>query len=320
MMSRRLALRRLALPWLLPACPAALAAGEPLRITIGANPGGGFDQVARSIGLALQESGDASTVHYENKGGAGGMIALAQFVSASRGDPGALIVSGAVMVGAILRYKPPVTLAQATPIARLMSEYNTFVVPASSPLKTMRDVVDRMKRDAGSIKWGGGSKGSVDHLSVALVARAAGVPLQGLNYVPFKGGGEATAALLGGHVAVAAGGWGETHELVAAGTLRALAITAPTRLAKLAVPTLREQGLAVDIANWRGLHAAPGISPAQREALTERVVRATRTGAWTRALAENNWTADLATGEEFERFVADEHTRLGALMRELGLP
>ena len=319
MITRRRLLSVLAMP-LLPARPAAGAvAADTLRITIGANPGGGYDQVARAIGAALQESGAAARVVYENKGGAGGMIALAQFVSAARGDPAALIVVGAVMVGAILRYKPPVTLAQTTPVARLMAEYNAFAVPAASPLKTMRDVVERMKRDPGGIKWGGGSKGSVDHLSVAMLARDAGVPVQQLNYVPFKGGGEAAAALLGGHVGVAASGWGETRDLVARGQLRALAITAPARLPRVPVPTLREQGIAVDIANWRGLHAAPGLDAAQREAIGNAVAKATRTGAWTRALASHDWTPDLLQGEEYERFVADEHVRLGELMRTLGL-
>src|SRR5258706_9097613 len=224
MTSRRSALRALALPCLLPVWPSAIAA-DALRIMIGANPGGGYDQVARSIGQALVQTGSASGVVYENKGGAGGMIALAQFVSSRRGDPTALIVCGAVMVGAILRYKPPVTLAQTTPIARLMAEYNVFAVPAASPFRTLHDVVERMRRDPGSVKWGGGSKGSVDHLSVAMLARAAGIPVQGLNYVPFRGGGEAAAAVLGGHVGVAASGWGETHEFVARGQLRALAIT-----------------------------------------------------------------------------------------------
>lgn len=317
MVARR-SLLRLATLSCLPALRRAHAA-EPMRITIGANPGGGYDQVGRSIGAALQQAGAASGVTYVNKGGAGGMIALAQFVSAARGDTNALIVSGAVMVGAILRYKPPVTLAQATPIARLMAEYNVFAVPAASPLRSIADLVDRLRRDPGGVKWGGGSKGSVDHLSVALLARHAGVDADKLNYVPFKGGGEASAALLGGHVAVAAGGWGETHDLVARGALRALAITSPRRLPNVPVSTLREQGVPVDIANWRGVHAAPGIGPAQREALTAKVVQATQARAWTEALRRNDWTAELLTGEEFERFVADEHVRLGALMKELRL-
>jgi putative tricarboxylic transport membrane protein len=294
-------------------------AAEPMRIVIGANPGGGYDQVGRALGAALQEAGAASSVAYENRGGAGGMIALAQFVKNARGNGDALIVSGAVMVGAIVRYKPPTTLADATPVARLMSEYNVFAVPAASTLKSMADVIAQLRRDPVSIKWGGGSKGSVDHLSVAMIARVAGIDATRLNYVPFKGGGEAAAALLGGHIGVGTSGWAELQEYIVAGQLRALAITAPQRVKGIAIPTLREQGIAIDIGNWRGVHAAPGLSAAQRQALIDAVVKATATRSWQQALERNGWTPLLLTGTDFERFVEAEHGRLRALMHELGM-
>ncbi|HQY09965.1 MAG TPA: tripartite tricarboxylate transporter substrate-binding protein, partial [Burkholderiaceae bacterium] len=168
---RRTALKLLALPLALALFGATAAqAAENFKIMAPANPGGGYDQAARGLGKAMQEAGVAGSVTYENKGGAGGTIGLAQFVNAGKGDPNALIVVGAVMVGAIVQNKPPVTLAQATPVARLMAEYNAFVVPANSPIKTMKDVVEQMKKDPASVKWGGGSKGSVDHVSVAMIA------------------------------------------------------------------------------------------------------------------------------------------------------
>jgi putative tricarboxylic transport membrane protein len=101
---RRLALKALALPIVLAALAAPLStaqAADNYKIMIGANPGGGYDQVGRGLGKALQESGAAGSVTYENKGGAGGTIGLAQFVNSSKGDPHAMIVVGAIMVGAI---------------------------------------------------------------------------------------------------------------------------------------------------------------------------------------------------------------------------
>jgi putative tricarboxylic transport membrane protein len=200
-----------------------------------------------------------------------------------------------------------------------MSEHNVFVVPADSALKTMRDVVDRMRRDPSSIKWGGGSKGSIDHLSVAMIAQASGLDVSRLNYVPFKGGGEAAAAVLGGHVAVCAGGWGELQEPIAAGQVRALAITAPARVKGIAVPTLREQGIAVDIGNWRGVHAAPGLSAEQRKTLTAAVVKATQTKSWLQTVERRGWTPLLITGADFDRFVEAEQARLSSLMKTLGM-
>ena len=154
--------------------PLALAAGANLKMMIPANPGGGWDSTGRALGKALQDAQAAATVNYENKGGAAGAIGLAQFVNANKGNGDALMVMGAVMLGGIITGKPPVSLTQATPIARLTSEYNVFVLPASSPLKTMADVVEQMKKDPGSVKWGGGSRGSTEHIAAAMLAREVG--------------------------------------------------------------------------------------------------------------------------------------------------
>lgn len=302
----------------------ALLAGSALAIEnvkfmIGANPGGGFDQTGRGLGKAMVEAGVAKSTQFENKGGAGGTIGLAQFVNASKGDGNAMIITGAVMVGAIVQNKPPVTLAQATPIARLFYEYNVFVVPANSPIKTMKDVVEMLKKDPGSVKWGGGSRGSVDHISVAQIAKDAGVDPTKINYVPFQGGGEASAAILGGHVTVGTSGWNEMAQFVKSGKMRALAVTSAAKLPGESVASLKEQGINVEIGNWRGVYGAPGITPEQRKALTDAVIAATKQKSWNDSLAANDWFAALLTGDEFSKFVDAEHKRIEESMRAVGL-
>src|SRR5688572_8734102 len=174
--------------------PLSAWASANVKMMIPANPGGGWDSTGRALGKALQEAGAASTVAYDNKGGAAGAIGLAQFVNSAKGDPNALMVMGAVMLGGIITGKPPVTITQATPLARLTTEYNVFVVPAESPFKSMKDVVEALKKDPGSVKWGGGSRGSTEHIAAAMLAREVGVDAAKINYVPFRGGGEAVAA------------------------------------------------------------------------------------------------------------------------------
>src|SRR5436853_435595 len=117
----------------------AFAAGANIKMMIPANPGGGWDTTGRALGKALQDAGQAASVTYDNKGGAAGAIGLAQFVNGSKGDPNAMMVMGAVMLGGIITGKPPVNLTQATPLARLTSEYNVFVLPANSPFKNMAE-------------------------------------------------------------------------------------------------------------------------------------------------------------------------------------
>src|SRR5688572_30416676 len=268
--------------------PWAAQAAANLKMMIPANPGGGWDSTGRALGKAIQDAGAASSVSYDNKGGAAGALGLAQFVNASKGDPNALMVMGAVMLGGIITGKPPVSLTQATPIARLTSEYNVFVLPANSPFKTMKDVVEQMKKDPGSVKWGGGSRGATEHIAAAMIAREVGVDPAKINYVPFRGGGEAIAAILGGNVTVGGSGYSEFQQYIESGKMKAIAVTSPSRLKGIDIPTLKEQGINVELGNWRGVYAPPGITPEQRKVVTDMVLKAVRSKSWTEALEKNN--------------------------------
>jgi putative tricarboxylic transport membrane protein len=299
--------------------PSAAWASASLKMMIPANPGGGWDTTGRALGKALQDAGVASSVTFENKGGAAGALGLAQFVNASKGDPNALMVMGAVMLGGIITGKPPVSITQATPIARMTTEYNVFVLPAGSPLKTMKDVVDQMKKDPGSVKWGGGSRGSTEHIAAAMIAREVGVDATKINYVPFRGGGEAVAAILGGNVTVGGSGYSEFAQYIEAGKMKAVGITAPSRVKGIDVPTLKEQGINVEIGNWRGVYGAPGITPEQRKALVDMVVKALKSKAWAESLEKNNWTPAVLTGAEFEAFVERDFASLRATMVKAGM-
>ena len=301
------------------ALPLPVSANANLKMMIPANPGGGWDTTGRAVGKALQDAGVASSVSYDNKGGAAGAIGLAQFVNGSKGDANALMTMGAVMLGGIITGKPPVSLSQATPIARLTTEYNVFVVPPDSKLKTMKDVVEQMKKDPGSVKWGGGSRGSTEHIAAAMIARETGVDPSKINYVAFRGGGEATAAILGGNVTVGGSGYSEFAEYITTGKMRAIAVTSDVRLKGRDVPTLKEQGINVVIGNWRGVYGAPGITPEQRKALTDMIVKATKSKAWAESLEKNGWTPALMTGADFEKFVDDEFASLRAVMVKSGM-
>jgi putative tricarboxylic transport membrane protein len=299
------------------ALPAHAAAN--LKMMIPANPGGGWDTTGRALGKALQDAGVASSVTFDNKGGAAGAIGLAQFVNSAKGDGNAMMVMGAVMLGGIITGKPPVNLSQVTPLARLTSEYNVFVLPENSPLKTMKDVVDQMKKDPGSVKWGGGSRGSTEHIAAAMIARAVGVDAAKINYVPFRGGGEATAAILGGNVTVGGSGYSEFQQYIESGKMRAIAVTSATRLKGVNVPTLKEQGIDVEIGNWRGVYGGPGITPEQRKALIDMIVKATKSKAWAESMEKNQWTPALMVGKEFEDFVDREFASLRATMVKSGM-
>jgi putative tricarboxylic transport membrane protein len=299
--------------------PLSAQAANNLKMMIPANPGGGWDTTGRALGKALQDSGAAATVTFENKGGAAGAIGLAQFANAAKGDPSALMVMGAVMLGGIITGKPPVGLDKLTPIARLTSEFNVFVLPAGSPFKTMADVVAQMKKDPGSVKWGGGSRGSTEHIAAAMIAREVGVDASKINYVAFRGGGEAVAAILGGNVTVGGSGYSEFSQYIESGKMVPIGVTSASRLKGIPVPTLKEQGINVEIGNWRGVYGASGITPEQRKALTDMVVKASKSKAWAEAMEKNAWTPALLTGKDFEDFVDREFASLRVTMVKAGM-
>ena len=299
--------------------PLSALAAVNLKMMIPANPGGGWDSTGRALGAALQEAGVASAVTFENKGGAAGAIGLAQFFNASKGDGNALMVMGAVMLGGIIRNKPPVSVSQVTPIARLTTEYNVFVLPAESPFKSMADVVAQFKKDPGSVKWGGGSAGSTEHVAIAMLARDVGVDPTRINYVPFRGGGEATAAILGGNVSVGGSGYSEFQTYIDSGKMKAIGVTSDVRQAGIPVPTMKELGYNVVLGNWRGVYGAAGISAADKKALADMVVKATRTKSWADALEKNKWTSALLAGPAFEEFVDNEFASLRATMVKAGM-
>ena len=299
--------------------PLSAFAAANVKMMIPANPGGGWDTTGRALGKALTDSGAATTVSYDNKGGAAGALGLAQFVNGSKGDANALMVMGAVMLGGLITGKPPVSLSQATPIARLSSEYNVFVVPAASPFKSIKEVVEQLKKDPGSVKWGGGSRGATEHIAAAMIAREVGTDPAKINYVAFRGGGEATAAILGGNVTIGGSGYSEFAEYINTGKMRALAVTSDTRLPGVNIPTLKEQGINVVIGNWRGVYGAPGITPAQRQELTDMILKAVKSKSWLEASQKNNWTAAVLTGPAFEKFVDDDFAALRATMVKSGM-
>lgn len=301
------------------ALPNLAWAASNVKMMIPANPGGGWDGTGRALGEALRDAKVADTVTFENKGGAAGAIGLAQFYNANKGDADALMVMGAVMLGGIITGKPPVSITQLTPIARLTTEYNVFVLPANSPFKTMKDVVEQLKKDPGSVKWGGGSRGSTEHIAAAQIAQSVGVPAAKINYVPFRGGGEAVAAILGGNVTIGGSGYSEFQQYIDAGKMRAIGITSGERVKGIDVPTLKEQGINVEIGNWRGVFGAAGITPAQRDELTNRVIKATKSKAWADALVKNNWMPALLTGKAFDEFVDKDFSALRATMVRAGM-
>jgi putative tricarboxylic transport membrane protein len=297
--------------------PAGAANAQVLTIVAPAAPGGGWDQTARELQRVFARVEPGVSVQVENVPGAAGTIGLARFIRAERGNPGALLVTGQVMLSAIATNGAPVSLVQTTPIARLTGEYEVIVVPAESRWRRLTDLVAAFKAAPADIAWGGGSAGGTDDLLVRLIAGDAGVAPDRANYVAFPGGGAALAAVLGGQVTAGVSGYSEFAGQIQAGTLRVLAISSPQRLPGIDAPTLHEQGIALDLANWRAVVAPPGLNEAERNRLSALIERVAQSPEWKATLARHEWADLLLTGPAFRKFLAAEQRRIEQVLHGL---
>jgi putative tricarboxylic transport membrane protein len=298
---------------------AAPAFAADYSIMAPAAPGGGWDQTARAMQEAMQAEGISGNVQVTNVPGAGGTIGLAQFVNQSSGNPNALIVGGYVMVGAVLTNASPVSLANVTPIARLTGESDVIVVPAASELKTLDDLIAKLKADPGSVSWAGGSAGGVDHIAAGLFAKTIGVDPTSVNYIAYSGGGEALAAVLGGQVTVGISGLGEFDAQIQSGDLRALASTGATRLEGSEIPTLKESGVDLAVENWRMVAAAPSISEEQKAIINADIEKLVTSATWKQTLETKGWVDMYLAGADFDTQLAADIASTEAILKDIGL-
>ena len=141
------------------------------------------------------------------------------------------------------------------------------------------------------------------------------------KYVAHSGGGEANAAILSGSVDAGATGLSEVVDQVEGGKMRLLAVSSPVDLEidGSKPRTIKDEGIDLEITNWRAITAPPGISDAEREKIAAWVARVMRTPAWAENVKRYDWTPFVKTGAELDRFVASEQKRVQQVVADLGL-
>jgi putative tricarboxylic transport membrane protein len=290
-----------------------------LRLMVPNTPGGGYDITARTAAKNAEDAGLTHNIEVFNLPGAGGTVGLTRLVG-EHGNGKLAMSMGLGVVGAARSNHAPKTLADTTPIARLTEEADVVVVAKDSPYKDIGQLVDAWKKNPGKLPVGGGSSpGGPDHLAPMLMARAAGIAPKKVNYIPFDGGGELLASILGSKVAFGVSGVGEYLDQIKSGELRLLAVTGPERVAGLDGPTLKESGYDVDFTNWRGIVAPPGLTDAQRSKLTALVRKLHASKEWKQSLKKNGWDDAFLVGDDFGTFLAAQDKNVVSVLKELGL-
>lgn len=291
-----------------------------LQIMVPNTPGGGYDITARTAGKDAEDADLANNVEVFNLPGAGGTVGLSR-VAGERGNGKLAMLMGLGVVGAAETNHTPATLSDdTTPIARLVEEPNIVVVAKDSKYETFEQLRADWAKKPGSVPVGGGSSpGGPDHLAPMMMARAAGIEPKSVNYVPFDGGGELLASVLGGKVAFGVSGLGEYRDQIKSGELRLLAVTGPERAKGFDAPTLKETGLDVEFTNWRGVVAPPGLGEQERTRLIHFFRKLHGTEQWRKSMAKNGWDDAFLTGEKYGRFLADQEKKADSVLKELGL-
>ncbi|MFG3508359.1 Bug family tripartite tricarboxylate transporter substrate binding protein [Streptomyces sp. NPDC047821] len=290
-----------------------------LRFMVPNTPGGGYDITARTAAKNAEDAGLTHDIEVFNLPGAGGTVGLTRLVG-EHGNGRLAMSMGLGVVGAVHTNKTPATLADTTPIARLTEEQDIVVVAKDSPYRTIQDLLAAWRKNPAKLPVGGGSSpGGPDHLAPMLMAQAAGIAPKSVNYVPFDGGGELLASILGNKVAFGVSGVGEYLDQIKAGELRLLAVTGPKRVPGLDAPTLREAGLDTEFTNWRGIVAPPGLSAAERDKLIGLVEKLHASQQWRDSLKKNGWNDAYLSGDAFGTFLDQQNERVGSVLKELGL-
>ncbi len=290
-----------------------------LRMMVPNSPGGGYDLTARTAVKIMEDQDITGRVEVFNVIGAGGTVAMARLMN-ERGNNDLMMTMGLGVVGATYTNGSKIKASDATALAKLIEDPGAIFVPADSPFKTIGDFVAAWKADPSKVTIGGGSSpGGPDHLFPMETAKAVGVDPKAVNFVTYDGGGDLLTALLGKKITAGTSSPGELIDQIEAGQLRVLAVSSPERVEGIDAPTLKESGIDLTFANWRGVLAPPGISDDAKQNMIRVLEELHDSQQWKEALVKNGWTDAFVTGPAFEQFLKDQDTRVSSTLTELGL-
>jgi putative tricarboxylic transport membrane protein len=272
-----------------------------LRIVIPAMSRTALDEAGRALGDALVGQGLSDEIEYENKEGGGGTAGLAWYVQKYNADPNTLFMGDSNLVGAIALQKPAVDLSKVKPVARLTSDYPVVVVAAGSPIKTINELVERLRANAKQTTMAIGAVGGADHVFAGLLAKAAGARPEDAVYLPFARNFELVDAVMGGKAAAGVSSFGTFKAELASGKLRALGVS--SKKAAYGVKSVREQGLDVDLTNWRAVFTGAGVPAARQAEMVEGVKASLAYELWKKTLKESYWEQSWMSGPDLGNFI-----------------
>jgi putative tricarboxylic transport membrane protein len=293
-----------------------------VEIVVGSAPGGSNDKTARQVERILTGNKLVNaTLTVVNKPGGGGSIAFT-YVNQRVGDGHTLLIGTTALLSNHIVGLSKLSYQDFTPIASLFNDYVVFAVNAESPIRTGKDLAERLKKDPNSVATGFATTlGSHNHVAAGLLVKALGGNARELKAIAFKGSAEAITALLGGHIDLVTTAAGNAAPHVAAGRMRVVGVAAPRRFggALASVPTWKEQGVDVITGGWRAIMGPKGLAPAQVAYWEDALTRATKVPEWRDDLERNYWSDDFVTSAQFIKDLEKDYAEMKAVLVDLGL-
>jgi putative tricarboxylic transport membrane protein len=293
---------------------------KAIEIVVPTTPGGGIDRSARTLQRILQEGLVKVPVTVVNKPGAGGAVATT-YLNQHAGNAHYVSINSPNLIANGINGRGP-SHTEVTALANLFSEYTVVAVRADSPLRSGRDFVEALRKDPGALSGSTPTTlGSVNHLTFALVAKAAGVDVRKLKAVVLGSGGDAVTALLGGHIDAHTGTPSSVVRMVRDGKMRVIGIAAPKRIGDVYAdtPTWTEQGLPVVMDTWRGVIGPKGLSVEQIAFWDAVLAKAVATPVWKETLAQNVWEPNYLDSAGTRKLFESDHAEYRRILAELGL-
>ena len=305
-----------------PAATPGWAPDKPVEFIVPDSAGGGQDRTVRILQKLLQDNGLVATpINIANKPGGSGNIAYTYLNQFPRDAHYLAIATATLLTNHVLGLSP-FSYADFTPVAILYGEYIGFAANADGPLKTGKDLVERLRRNPESVTFAfGTSPGNANHIAIAMVAKAAGIDPRKVKTVIYKASIDATTALMGGHVDVVATPTSTYAPVMGTGKVRIIGIAAPRRIGGqfASAPTWNEQGVNAVVSGYRMLIAPKGWSAAQTAFWDHALARVTQSDAWQKELAANEWESNYMNSADSRKFLDGRYDEYRRILLELGL-
>jgi tripartite-type tricarboxylate transporter receptor subunit TctC len=299
------------------ACAQSPFPSRPVHIYVPYAAGGAVDILTRTLGDAVSRQWGQGVV-VENRPGAGGVIASQALVTSPPDGYTLIVVASGHPTNSFLYPKLPYdTFKDFTPISLLASSPNILLVRADSPFKTLADVIAEARAKPGSLSFAHAGSGTSTHLAGQLLKSLAKIDL---NAIPYKGGAPAINDLLGGQIPMSFNNGPESVGQLAAGTVRALAVTTATRAPFLPhVPSMSETVPGYDTEVWWGLLGPAGMAPELIAKLSHDFVAALNTDAVKERLGKLGASPIGSSPQAFDAKIHADYDKWGPIITAAGI-